>query len=373
MPVAKLSDLKEHAKASFATNKNGAYEGLRFNQGATAQDLIQFYKTKTWVKPKTRVGESVTLRLAFPGYADPKTPTQRAKPIILKTITSFVKGPKRREVVASSQFRCSYACVTCVSAGDGINQSPEQIFLQIYAALTEANIPLGSNEPFSILLTGEGDDGVNAENIIEAIPHIKEAFPGLNFVRVSTAGAIAGIDKFAKAKLPEGVEMELQISLHATNDAFRQEFALRPENMTVAKLLAAGERYYKATGHRVRLNYLTFKRNLREEDAEFLKQLNPDIFYVALVPPNETRVDSPAWAKVPVSPAEIDDFESLLNSLKPDLFIDREIDHAAAILGAGCGQVTGDDPEEDFETPIIPLSVLRKETALDPSLHAEHQ
>jgi 23S rRNA (adenine2503-C2)-methyltransferase len=103
---------------------------------------------------------------------------------------------------------------------------------------------------------GMGEALANYKAAVGAIRRLTEPSPdGLGIsargVTMSTVGLVPAVDKLAA----EGVPVTLALSLHAPDDALRDELVPINTRWKVGEALDAARRYFEATGRRVSIEY----------------------------------------------------------------------------------------------------------------------
>ena len=151
----------------------------------------------------------------------------------------------------SSQAGCRYACRFCASGLGGFVRD-----LTAGEILDEVLLLKGAaREPLThIVFMGTGEPLDNYANVMKGIRILNspDGFHlGARRITVSTSGIIPGIERLAK----EDLQVELSVSLHATDDAVRS--ALMPLNRKypLKELLAALRGYIRATNRQVTFEY----------------------------------------------------------------------------------------------------------------------
>ena len=168
----------------------------------------------------------------FPSHVsgDPKIPE------FLKTEAALIRGSEDgaydHTLQLSTQFGCIYECAFCPSAKNKLlAQIPaEYEAFMVDRLIKEAKIP--DDATIRIACVGEGDPGANAKHMIQLIRRLPELHPGIGHIRLSTAGALAGIQQLTEAArqrlFPDDVIVELQVSFHHTDDERRRVLIPKP-------------------------------------------------------------------------------------------------------------------------------------------------
>ena len=181
---------------------------------------------------------------------------------------------------------------------------------------------MGTGEPF--------DNYDEVMNFIYTINEPKGLAIGARHITVSTCGLIPGINKFAN----EGIQVNLAISLHASNDAIRSRLMPINDAYNMDDLRVAISNYIDKTNRRVTLEYILLK-GINDELtharmlAHYLRGLN---VYVNLIPYNTVSENGLQKA----TDAKIQAFKDELLRLHINCTLRKE--HGGDIDGA-CGQL----------------------------------
>ena len=110
----------------------------------------------------------------------------------------------------------------------------------------------------------------------------KEGFNlGARHISISTAGITEGIEKLAKEKL----QVNLAISLHASDDELRTKLMPINKKYPIEKILAAVNDYIKKTKRRVMFEYLMIDgvNDFEGEAEELAKLLKKPFYFINLI------------------------------------------------------------------------------------------
>ena len=163
--------------------------------------------------------------------------------------TVFIPETSRGTLCISSQAGCALNCTFCSTGKQGYsrNLSVAEIIGQVWLANRQLGHFASRKRIISnIVLMGMGEPLLNFDNVVTAVELITDDLGfGLANKRVtlSTAGVVPGI-----VKLSECSRISLAVSLHAANDALRDELVPINRTYPIRKLLAACRRYSEATG-----------------------------------------------------------------------------------------------------------------------------
>ena len=173
--------------------------------------------------------------------------------------TVFIPETNRGTLCISSQAGCALECSFCSTGRQGFNRnlSTAEIIGQLWLASRalrghSARVPQesagasdgesGVERPVSnVVMMGMGEPLANLDNVVAALKLMLDDFAyGLSRrrVTVSTAGLVPGIDR-----LREECPVALAVSLHAPNDALRDELVPINRKYPIRDLLAACLRY----------------------------------------------------------------------------------------------------------------------------------
>ena len=157
--------------------------------------------------------------------------------------TVFIPEHGRGTLCVSSQVGCALNCSFCSTARQGFNRnlSVAEIIGQLWLARRALGDFAGARTVTNVVLMGMGEPLLNFDAVTEALDLMLEDFAyGLSRRRVtlSTAGHVPGIDRLA-ARRP----VALAVSLHAADDALRDELVPLNRTWPIRELMAACQRY----------------------------------------------------------------------------------------------------------------------------------
>jgi 23S rRNA (adenine2503-C2)-methyltransferase len=158
--------------------------------------------------------------------------------------TVFIPEEGRGTLCVSSQVGCALNCSFCSTARQGFNRnlSTAEIIGQLWLARRALGDFSGEARTVTnVVLMGMGEPLLNFDRVTDALDLMLEDFAyGLSRRRVtlSTAGHVPGIDRLA-ARRP----VALAVSLHAPDDALRDELVPLNRTWPIRDLMAACERY----------------------------------------------------------------------------------------------------------------------------------
>ncbi|SEL18609.1 23S rRNA (adenine2503-C2)-methyltransferase [Butyrivibrio sp. ob235] len=199
----------------------------------------------------------------------------------------FMKYRFGNSVCVSSQVGCRMGCRFCASTIDGVerNLEPSEILDQIYSIMCDTGEKVSR-----VVVMGSGEPLDNYDNILKFVRLLTDE-NGLNMgqrnLTISTCGIVPNMKKLADEKL----QINLAISLHASNQKKRQELMPIANQYSIEELLEACEYYFDKTGRQLTFEYsLVGGVNDTDEDADeladILKNLN---CVVNLIPVNPIK------------------------------------------------------------------------------------
>ncbi len=197
--------------------------------------------------------------------------------------TVFIPDGERGTLCVSSQVGCSLDCSFCATGKQGFNRdlTTAEIVGQVWLAaksfgqLEEGGVRRVTN----VVLMGMGEPLLNFDNVVDALHlMLHDNCYGLSKRRVtlSTSGVVPALDRLAQY-----TDVSLAISLHAPNDALRNELVPLNRKYPIAMLLDSAQRYIESmpdTHRKITIEYTLIDQvNDREEHAYELAELLKDI------------------------------------------------------------------------------------------------
>ncbi len=200
---------------------------------------------------------------------------------------------ERLSVCVSSQVGCNMGCTFCATGRGGFyrNLTAAEIVDQVvwWSRFVREKMPTRKQARVSnVVFMGMGEPFNNWANVWEAI-QLLNSEEGLNIaqrkISVSTVGIVPGIREFTKLD----TQVNLAISLHASNDGLRSEMMPANRLYRIAELMEACDEYVAKTNRKLFFEYVMIERkNDSSEDAELLADIlsqNP-LYHVNLIPMN---------------------------------------------------------------------------------------
>ncbi len=194
--------------------------------------------------------------------------------------TVFIPEDDRGTLCVSSQVGCALDCAFCSTGKQGFNRnlSTAEIIGQLWwANRALGRDPKGERIISNVVLMGMGEPLLNFDNTVAAVSLMLDDHAyGLSRRRVtiSTSGIVPAMDR-----LRERMPVALAVSLHAPNDALRDQLVPINRKYPLKELMAACQRYVQ-DGPR---DFITFEYVMLEgvndqpEHAEQLLRLTRDV------------------------------------------------------------------------------------------------
>jgi 23S rRNA (adenine2503-C2)-methyltransferase len=174
--------------------------------------------------------------------------------------TVFIPETRRGTLCISSQVGCALACSFCSTGRQGFNRNltVAEIIGQLWwanKALAEEpeTEPMRERAVTNVVMMGMGEPLANFENVVTALDlMLDDNAYGLSRrrVTVSTSGLVPAMDR-----LRERCPVALAVSLHAPNDALRDQLVPINRKYPIKELLAACERYLESAPR----DFITFE------------------------------------------------------------------------------------------------------------------
>lgn len=171
----------------------------------------------------------------------------------------LIPSESRLTACVSSQIGCSLSCRFCATGymERKRNLLYDEIYDEVVLINQQAEKTYGKKLS-NIVFMGMGEPLLNYKNVLKAIERIT-APDGLAMsarrITVSTAGVAKGIQQLGN----DGVRFKLALSLHATNDAKRNQIMPINESNNIRALVEALNFFYRQTGNEITLEYILFK------------------------------------------------------------------------------------------------------------------
>ncbi len=252
--------------------------------------------------------------------------------------TVFIPEVGRGTLCISSQVGCALDCAFCSTGAQGFNRNLEtaEIVGQVWLANQRLGSgPGGERAVTNVVLMGMGEPLANYKNVLPALRLFLDD-RGFDLSRrrvtLSTSGLVPQIYRLA-----EDTNVALAVSLHAPNDALRNELVPINRRHPIAELLAACWHYLDAqNGRSITFEYVLLDGvNDRPEHAREL---------ATLLAGHDAKVNLIPYNPFPgnrfrrSSPEAIEAFRDYLNSRGVTATVRRT---RGDDIDAACGQLAG--------------------------------
>lgn len=216
----------------------------------------------------------------------------------------------RRTVCVSSQVGCPARCAFCASGKEGLIRSLSAGEIVEQVVHIDRLLQARGERVSHIVYMGMGEPLENYDAVLTSI-RILSSPEGLHIsqrrMTVSTVGVVEGILRFAK----EGLQVQLVLSLHASNQHLRKKIIPYARKYPLESVLAAMDTYYEVTKREITFEYTLLKdiNDTPECAKELVTLLKDKPCTVNLIPYNPVmglRLERP-------EPKSIHTFRALLD------------------------------------------------------------
>ncbi|MBU3964562.1 23S rRNA (adenine(2503)-C(2))-methyltransferase RlmN [Patescibacteria group bacterium] len=239
----------------------------------------------------------------------------------------------RKTVCVSSQVGCPLGCVFCATGQRGFtrNLTASEIIEQVL--FWNRYLQSQNEKVTNIVFMGMGEPFLNYDEVMAAIRIINEKHGfgvAARKISVSTVGLPEQIKKFSE----EGLQINLAISLHATNDDLRTKLMPINKKYQIKEILSAVDYYIKKTNRKVMFEYLMIDNVTDSEKNahELVALLDKPLYMVNLISYNQTDKYKPS------SKEKINKFKKILR--ESGINVIQRFKFGQDIKGA-CGQLMG--------------------------------
>jgi 23S rRNA (adenine2503-C2)-methyltransferase len=243
--------------------------------------------------------------------------------------TVLMHYPDRSTVCVSTQAGCAMACSFCATGQAGFERHLHvgEIVEQVVVAARAARPRRLSN----VVFMGMGEPLANYDATWAAVERIHGSL-GLSarHLTISTVGVVPGIERLTAESLP----VNLAVSLHAANDALRDDLVPINRRYPIDRLLEACAAYVAGTRRRLSFEWALIDGvNDRPSDATELADLCHEVrAHVNLIPLNPT----PGYEVRGTPAAGVRAFRDRLVALGVNATVRR---NRGTEIDAACGQL----------------------------------
>jgi 23S rRNA (adenine2503-C2)-methyltransferase len=249
--------------------------------------------------------------------------------------TVLMRYTARATVCVSSQAGCAMGCTFCATGQAGFERhlSAAEIVEQVLRA-QHASPQRVSN----VVFMGMGEPLANPDPVLEACTRLHDDI-GLSarHITVSTVGVVPGIERLTEFELP----VTLAVSLHAPDDALREELVPLNRRYPLSAVLDAARAYAERKGRRVSFEYACISGvNDLPHQADALAGKLTGFrggAHVNLIPLNDT-------AGYPGHPSESDRIAAFADRLRAAGVEATVRRNRGTTIDAACGQLRSRNP-----------------------------
>lgn len=242
---------------------------------------------------------------------------------------------KRNTVCVSSQVGCPLACEFCATGQFGFRRNLEarEIVEQVVFWFRYLKSEGREEKVDNVVFMGMGEPFLNYQEFIKSVKFLNNPETlniGSRRLSVSTAGVVEGIKKLAGEKL----QINLAISLHASNDDLRRDLMPIASKYSLYEIFKAVDHYINKTGRRVMFEYLMIK-NINDSDKsalELAKLMKKPLYFLNLIPYNPTGRFQPSGQE------RIEKFKQVLEQSGVAVTVRTSF---GSDIKAACGQLRG--------------------------------
>lgn len=202
--------------------------------------------------------------------------------------TVYIPQGGRGTLCVSSQAGCALDCSFCSTGKQGFNSNltAAEVIGQVWIANKSfGTVPAKIDRAITnVVMMGMGEPLLNFDNVVAAMQIMMDDLGyGISKrkVTLSTSGVVPMIDELAKV-----IDVSLALSLHAPNDALRDQLVPINKKYPLDVLLAACKRYVSRLGEKrvLTIEYTLLKGvNDQPEHAEQMIALLADIPCLSLI------------------------------------------------------------------------------------------
>ena len=194
----------------------------------------------------------------------------------IESVLIPVPADERFTVCVSTQVGCSLTCAFCATGrmGRKRNLDAGEIYDQV-AGVNRQCIQAFGRPITNVVYMGMGEPLLTYASTMESIARLTAPPPmGLGMAARRITLSTAGIAKMIRKLADDGYRGNLALSLHAADDAKRNEIMPINESNHLQALMEALEYFYQKTKNRISYEYIAFEHfNDGPDDAARLVQL----------------------------------------------------------------------------------------------------
>ena len=256
----------------------------------------------------------------------------------IESVLIPVPADNRYTVCVSCQVGCSLSCKFCATGQmDRLrNLDPSEIYDQVVQVNQQCLEAFG-HPLTNVVYMGMGEPLLAYKNVMDSIHHITSDM-GLGMSSKRITVSTAGIAKMIRKLADDNVRFNLALSLHAADDAKRNEIMPINESNNLEVLMESLEYFYSKTKNRISYEYIAFNGfNDSIEDAKNLVKLCR-IFPVKVNVIEYNPIDGADFVKSPID--RLDKFANYIRNQGIMITVRRS---RGKDIDAACGQLANKD------------------------------
>jgi len=270
-PRAALLDLAPQELVAWLVERGQPpYRAKQIHQ-AIFQHRANSFEQMTELSKRLRAELAESFELFTTRIAQHKTTADGTEKLLLELADQqriecvLLRDGARRTICISTQVGCAMGCVFCASGLEGVvrNLTRGEIVEQM---LRLAQLLPADERLSHIVVMGMGEPLANLKHLLPALDEATDP-QGLGIsarrITISTVGLPEALDRLAEHQVP----YHLAVSLHAPDDALRNQLVPVNRNIGIAEILAAADRYFAKTGRRVTYEYVLLA-DLNDQPAQ---------------------------------------------------------------------------------------------------------
>lgn len=196
--------------------------------------------------------------------------------------TVGIPSDKRLTVCVSTQVGCPMACDFCATGKGGYKRNLERHEIVDQVLTVQEDF---QQRVSHVVFMGMGEPLLNTDNVLAAVKCLNQDVGiGQRSLTISTVGIRDRIRELAEHHL----QVTLAVSLHAPNQALREQIIPSARPYPIEDLLAECREYVAITGRRISFEYILLAgvNDLPEQALELSKRLRGFQCHVNLIPYN---------------------------------------------------------------------------------------
>lgn len=257
--------------------------------------------------------------------------------LIIETVG--IPSAKRLTVCVSSQVGCAMDCTFCATGKGGLlrNLSAHEIVDQVLTVQNDFQTRVSH-----VVFMGMGEPLLNLPNLVKAIHCLNQDVGiGQRALTISTVGLPQKIQQLAQHHL----QITFAVSLHASNQALREQLIPSAKHYPFAQLLADCRDYVAITGRRLTFEYILLAgvNDHRHQAQELAQALRGFQSHVNLIPYNPI-------AEVDYQRPSVDRIQAFSEALAQQRVAVSVRYSRGLQADAACGQLRASQAQQD---PIV--------------------